>query len=68
MGDVEDVEIYAAQPIYEWQQTKEGKWAIDHAENIYWISRPCAFTFGYRIEIIGTLHDKYATYYSIKNS
>jgi len=68
MGDVEDVEIYAAEPIYQWQQTPEGKWAMEHAENIYWISRPDALSFGHRIEIIGTLSDKYATYYSLKNS
>ena len=26
LGDVEDPEIYAAQPIWEWQQTEAGAW------------------------------------------
>ena len=25
LGDVEDPDIYAAQPIWEWQQTEKGK-------------------------------------------
>jgi hypothetical protein len=25
MGDVEDPELYAAQPLYEWQQTEQGQ-------------------------------------------
>lgn len=68
LGDVEDIEVYAAEPIYEWQQSSEGKWAMKHAENIYWITRPCALTYGHRIEIIGTLSDKHATYFALKNS
>jgi len=31
MGDVEDPEIYAAQPIYEWQQTDAGKFVMENA-------------------------------------
>lgn len=66
MGDVDDIEVYAAQPIYEWQQTDEGKWAMENADNIYWIARPCALTFGTRIEIMGTLSGKQATLWTLK--
>ena len=31
MGDVEDPYLYAAEPIYQWQQTEKGKWAMEHA-------------------------------------
>ena len=29
MGDVEDPEIYCAEPIYQWQQTPAGKWCME---------------------------------------
>ena len=31
LGDVDDPEIYAAQPIYEWQQTDAGKFVMEHS-------------------------------------
>ena len=31
MGDVDDPEVYVAQPIYDWQQTEEGKWIMEHS-------------------------------------
>ena len=68
MGDVEDIEIYAAQPIYEWQQTPEGKWAMEHAEDISWQSYIDPGYYGWIIQITGVLEDKYATYYTLKNS
>lgn len=68
MGDVDDVEIYVAEPIYNWQQTPEGKWAMEKAEDVYWTSTPNPHTYGHRIKIIGTLKDKYATFYELKKA
>lgn len=31
VGDVEDPDLYAAQPIYDWQQTDQGKFIMEHA-------------------------------------
>lgn len=33
LGDVEDPEIYAAEPIWNWQQTEAGKFVMEHAED-----------------------------------
>lgn len=68
MGDYDDIEIYAAQPIYEWQQTPEGKWAMEHAEDIHWITAVDHNILGHRVKIIGTLTDKYATFYALKKA
>jgi hypothetical protein len=68
MGDVEDVEIYAAEPIYNWQQTPEGKFCMEKAEDVYWTSVIDPASFGHRIKIIGTLTDKYATFYALKKA
>jgi hypothetical protein len=49
MGDVDDIDIYVAQPIYEWQQTEQGKWVMQHAHNLTYHTAPDPHTFGYRI-------------------
>ena len=68
MGDVEDVEIYAAEPIYQWQQTPEGKWCMEKAEDVYWTSDIDYAYIGHRIKIIGTLSDKHATFWALKRA
>ena len=68
MGDVEDVEIYAAEPIYEWQQTPEGKWCMEKATDIHWTTAIDPNTFGHRVKIIGTLSDKHATFWALKRT
>jgi hypothetical protein len=66
MGDVDDVEIYVAQPIYEWQQTEQGKWCMEHAENLHWLTGFDPTSFGYRITITGDLEDKLATEFLLR--
>ena len=34
MGDVEDPDLYAAQPLLEWQNSESGKWIMDHAVEV----------------------------------
>ena len=55
MGDVDDIDIYVAQPIYEWQQTEQGKWVMQHAQNLTYHTSPDLRTFGYRITICGEI-------------
>lgn len=31
MGDVEDPDLYAAQPLWEWQASEMGKWVMEHS-------------------------------------
>jgi len=31
MGDVEDPDLYAAQPLYEWQVSEMGTWVMEHS-------------------------------------
>ena len=55
MGDVDDIDIYVAQPIYEWQQTDQGKWVMQHAQNLTYHTAPDLHTFGYRVAITGDI-------------
>jgi hypothetical protein len=66
MGDVDDVEIYVAQPIYEWQQTEQGRWCTEHATNLHWLTGFDPTSFGYRITITGDLEDKLATEFLLR--
>ena len=64
MGDVDDLDIYVAQPIWEWQQTEKGRWVMEHAQDLRY--HTSAATFGYRIRISGDLDDKQATEYFLR--
>lgn len=66
MGDVDDVELYAAQPIYEWQQTPKGQWVMKHARDLKFYTQADPNTFGYRIVIQGQLEPIFATEYFLK--
>ena len=66
MGDVDDIDIYVAQPIYEWQQTDHGKWVMENAQDLAYYTSPDHNTFGHRITIRGELEDKKATEYYLK--
>jgi hypothetical protein len=68
LGDVDDVEIYAAQPIYEWQQTPPGKWAMAHARDLTWRRDLDINTMGHRITVYGYLDPRLATEYILRYS
>lgn len=66
LGDVDDVEIYAAQPIYEWQQTPPGKWVMQHAHDVSWQRVLDPTVMGYRVTIYGYLEPLLATEYVLR--
>ena len=51
MGDVEDPEIYAAQPIYDWQQTEAGKFIMKYGKEHKFSIFPDFDTYGYKCAI-----------------
>lgn len=65
MGDVDDVDIYAAQPIHEWQQSEQGRWVMENAHNLIYLTQPDENIWGHRIVIRGELTDprKVTEYY-----
>jgi len=66
MGDVEDPELYAAQPLYEWQQTEQGQWVMKNCPDPQYIIRPDPNTFGTRVIVYGEVEDRSATEYYLK--
>jgi hypothetical protein len=53
MGDVEDPELYAAQPLYEWQQTEQGQWVMEHCSDPRYIVRPDDHNWGHKSIVYG---------------
>jgi hypothetical protein len=68
MSDCEDPELYAAQPIYEWQQTEIGKWCMENATDLQFHTNIDHSTLGYRVVITGVVSGKHLTYFLLKKS
>lgn len=66
MGDVEDPELYAAQPIWEWQQTDQGKWVMKNCSDPKFNVNSDPATFGFRIDLYGEIEDIKATEFYLK--
>ncbi len=66
MSDVDDVDIYVAEPIYNWQQTDKGRWVMANATDIKYFTSADPDTFGYRVVIRGDLEEKSLTEYLLR--
>lgn len=67
MGDVDDPYLYAAFPIWEWQQTDHGKWCMEHSTiEPYFECWPDRETLGFKVVLYGKLTDMDHTYYMLK--
>ena len=67
LGDVEDPVLYAAQPIYEWQQTEAGKFVIENAvEPPWWVRTVDAATYGFEFVIVARMKEADQTFYKLK--
>lgn len=67
LSDVEDPEIYAAQPIWEWEISEQGRWCMENS------TIPVAYriivdynNFGYRVDLYGDLKPEDRTYFNLK--
>lgn len=66
MGDVDDIDIYCAQPIGEWQKTEKGQWIMENATDLRYYTSPDLTTMGHRVAIRGNLEEIKATEYFIR--
>jgi hypothetical protein len=67
MGDVEDPVLYAAQPIYEWQQTEAGQFVMEHAvEPPWWVRIVDHATYGFEFAIMARMKESDQTFYILK--
>jgi len=68
MGDVEDPDLYAAEPLWNWQQTEMGKWIMANAvpQTPTWHRYIDHTRYGYQYVIKAELSPKNYTYWWIK--
>jgi hypothetical protein len=60
LGDVEDPEIYAAEPIFAWQKTEKGQWVMAHCPDPLYRIAPDSSNWGHRVILYGNVDDKFA--------
>lgn len=59
MGDVEDPDLYAADPLWKWQQTAVGKYVMKHAARPpKWVRNVCRHYYGYRYYIVAEFDER----------
>jgi len=67
MSDVEDPDLFVAQPIYEWQQTEAGKWIMENSiPSPSWHRQMDYSTYGYTYQIRAYLTHKQLTYWKLR--
>lgn len=66
MGDVEDPDLYVAQPMYEWQQTEHGKWVMKHGRDPQYHMHMEPMYYGYQITITAHITAKRWTEYCLR--
>lgn len=67
MGDVEDPELYAAQPLYEWEKSESGQWVMQNAlETPMWHRYMSAENYGQIYAITAKLKAKDHSYFLLK--
>jgi hypothetical protein len=67
MGDVEDPDLYAAQPISEWQNSAAGQFVMTHAvEKPYWTRTIDQASYGYRYVIVARMREPDQTFFRLK--
>ena len=67
MGDVDDPDLYVAQPIYEWQESDSGKFIMEHAvEKPYWHRTTDYASYGHRYDIVARLSEQNECFWRLK--
>jgi hypothetical protein len=67
MGDVDDPDLYAAQPLWEWENSEVGQWVMENAvETPMWQRQLDYSTYGTRYVITAKLKDADHTYFLLK--
>ena len=67
VGDVDDPDLYAAEPIYQWEKSEAGQWVMANSiETPSWHRSVDMNTYGHRYEIRADLHDQDVTFFKLK--
>ena len=67
LSDVDDPDIYAAEPLYKWQQSEQGQWVMKHSvHQPYYNIAVDHNCYGYKCKIYADLSEIDLTYFKLK--
>ena len=67
LGDVEDPDLYASEPLYKWQESDPGKFVMEHAiDKPIWHRQLDQSTYGYQYAIEAELEMKKLSEYYLR--
>lgn len=67
ISDSEDPEMYASEPLWQWQQTEQGKWVLAHsAQEPYFNIRLDPEHYSYECIIVADLVNHDLTYFNLR--
>jgi hypothetical protein len=59
IGDVDDPNLYAAEPLYQWEKSEPGQFVMEHAiEQPIWRAQTDTYNYGYQCIIVAELEKK----------
>ena len=59
IGDVEDPDLYAAEPLWKWQESEQGKFVMEHAVEVpVWHRKVDAQNYGHQYVVVAELEAK----------
>ena len=67
LGDVDDPDIYAAEPMFDWERSEAGQWIMAHAvEQPVWHRTVDPVMYGYKYKIKARLKAVDYTFWTLK--
>jgi len=67
LSDVDDPDIYAAGPIFDWERSEAGSWVMKNAyDKPSWYKQLDTMTYGYKFQIRADLTPEQITYFELK--
>jgi hypothetical protein len=67
MGDVEDPDLYAAEPLLKWQESEQGKFVMEHAvDTPVWHRQHDLANYGHQYVIVAELEKKKLSEFYLK--
>ena len=67
MGDVDDPDLYAAEPLMNWQKSEIGEWVMERAvDTPEWHRRADTLQYGYEFVVVAKLKDVDYTWWTLK--
>jgi hypothetical protein len=67
LSDVDDPDIYAAGPIFDWERSEPGQWVMKNAiTKPTWYKQLDTMTYGYKYQIRADLTPEQITFFELK--